>query len=225
MNNDDPILTWPLGDRYREVHRALGLLSSPDDALSSPDDPFPEVVDDLERLVRHAREAAAASLGPSHHWSGPKDQVDSEWGSVVLQLDFDAGELDEPEGSSSFGDWDGSGLDLAARAYRRECGWDFSPRDAGIWLLSVKPYRGWGTDTQVTWTGVVTAFAILYDRDEDDSYETLGHVWTAQHWRRRGIAAELLRLARQRFPVRHVDGLSKSGGLFLRACAPDLLAR
>ncbi|UKJ63253.1 hypothetical protein H1Q78_16485 [Cellulosimicrobium cellulans] len=223
MKDDDPILTWPMGEQYREVHRALGLLSSPHDDLSSPDDPFPEVVDDLERMVRRAREAAAASLGPSYHWTGPQDQVDREWGSITLQLDFDMGELDEPEGCSFSGDWDESGLGLAARVYRRECGWDFAPRDAGIWLLAIQPYRGGGAGKLMRWSGVVTAFVILYDRDNDDNYETLGHLWTAQHWRRRGVATKLVQQARERFPVRRVDGLSRNGRAFLEACAPDLL--
>ncbi|WP_157516440.1 GNAT family N-acetyltransferase [Oerskovia enterophila] len=225
MKNDDPILTWTMGDRYRDVHRALGLLNSPvNDILISPDALIPEVVEDLERLAQGAREAAAASLGPTFHWSGPPGEDDPEWGSVVLQLDFDAYELDEPEGVSHIRHWADSGLDLASRAYRRECGWDFSPGEAGIWLLSVKPFRCTPLRAQTMWSGTLAAFVILHDRDDDAEYETLGHVWTAQEWRRRGIAAELVQLARERFPVRHVEGFSESGGFFLRACAPDLLS-
>jgi hypothetical protein len=37
--------------------------------------------------------------------------------------------------------------------------------------------------------GNLVGFAILYDRDEDDQYEALGHIRTAAAARRRGIAA------------------------------------
>ncbi|MGW6263998.1 GNAT family N-acetyltransferase [Cellulosimicrobium funkei] len=220
MKDDNPIATWPMEHRYREVHRVLGLLN-PNKSYCSPGD-IPDIVDELERLAREARESAAATLGPSLHWTGSLDQVDTDtWGPVVLQVDFDTGEHDLPEGSRHEDEWDGSSLHLAAIAYRRECGWDFTPGKTGVWLLSVHPFRGQSTTTWATWGGVLTGFVILYD--EGEGYQTLGHVWTAQHWRRRGIATKLVQLAKERFPVRQVDGLSQDGDRFLRAAASDLL--
>lgn len=224
METDDPIQTWAKGERYREVHRALHFLASPDRDEPAQDLLLPNVVDGLEELARRARDAAAASLGPTFRWTGPTGQDAPSWDAVILQCDLDSGEQDDPEDISDVGDWDQSALALAARVYRRECGWDHSPGEAGIWLLSVQPFQSVGTATQDWWSGVLTAFVILYDRDEDGEYETLGHVWTAEEWRRRGIATDLVRLARERFPVTRVDGTSNSGWLLLTNCAPDLLA-
>jgi len=44
------------------------------------------------------------------------------------------------------GTWRGSALDCAARACRRECGWDIPPGDEGVWLLTLVPVEGFGDD-------------------------------------------------------------------------------
>lgn len=79
---------------------------------------------------------------------------------IVIVLDFAARhddecpfELDDEEIN---GDRDGA-LQRAARAYHRECGGDFAPDPAGVWLLYVIPTEGWGGDdacsTTATWSG------------------------------------------------------------------------
>jgi GNAT superfamily N-acetyltransferase len=131
---------------------------------------------------------------------------------------------DDPAGASHIDEWEDSALALAGRAYRRECGWDFSPGEAGIWLVSVSPYSSMGGDDRTNWSGTLTGFVILHDRDEDGEYESLAHLWTAHAWRRRGVGASLVRQARERFPVSQVENPITDGGrLLLEACAPDLL--
>lgn len=70
-------------------------------------------------------------------------------------------------------------------------GWNSAPREADVWLLIPDPCRasgGW----MGRHTGHPTGFAVLYDRDEDGSYESVGHVWTAIAWRRKGTGQRLL---------------------------------
>jgi len=95
-------------------------------------------------------------------------------------------------------DFDESPFFMAARAYRRECGWDFTPAKAGIWVFAVAPYTWLGSDEDGTATGRLVGFLILHDRDEDGTYESLAHIWTASAWRRRGIARKMLAEARRR---------------------------
>lgn len=106
------------------------------------------------------------------------------------------------------GCWQGSPLDRAARVYKREAGWDFTPGDAGIWLLMLAPAEAFGggnEDNSWQYHGYLAGFVILYDRDKDGTYEAVGHIWTARSWRRQGIARRLLDEARTRFHTRHVE--------------------
>ncbi|MGW1682638.1 hypothetical protein [Saccharopolyspora sp. NPDC002376] len=53
------------------------------------------------------------------------------------------------------------------------------------------------------------------------AYESVGHIWTATAWQRRGIARRLLAEARSRFPVTSVEEpYTDEGAAFLGAC-PD----
>jgi ribosomal protein S18 acetylase RimI-like enzyme len=110
----------------------------------------------------------------------------------------------------------------AATAYRRECGWDFSPGEAGIWLVMLAPVSGMGFgDEPWTYTGHLIGFAILYDRD-GDAYRSVGHVWTASAWRRRGIARRLLSEARSRFAFEHIEGpYTEDGAALVKTIPPD----
>jgi len=124
-----------------------------------------------------------------------------------------------PEGID--GTWHGSALDYAGRAYKRECGWDFPPGQEGVWLLSLAPIQCVGDDDSPWWsyTGHLTGFVVLSDRDEDESYEAVSHIWTASRWRRRGIAQRLMTNAKSRFEFTEIEQpYSTDGDAFLKAC-------
>jgi len=76
-----------------------------------------------------------------------------------------------------------------------------------------------GEDSPWSYMGHITGFVILRDRDEDDSYESVTHIWTASAWRRRGIARRLLAKASSRFHLTVLEQPYSSGGAaFLAAC-------
>ena len=86
------------------------------------------------------------------------------------------------------------------------------------------PAAGVGSDRE-PWdcSGYLAGFMILYDRDDDGMYETIGHIWTAGGWRRRGIARQLLQEARSRFGARRFEGpFTDDGAAFVEAAGvPD----
>ncbi|MBF0688601.1 MAG: hypothetical protein IR158_12660 [Cellulomonas sp.] len=223
MNAEDPLLNSDLDASFRAAHQALRSLIPPETLTVGDDADLQDVVDDLEQLVDLARENAAAVLGPTITWAGSKPSGDP-WSSVTLQADLDGRVHDDPPGLSDFGEWPSSALARASRAYRRECAWDHAPGEAGIWLLSVAPYKCLALGERAHWTGTITGFVILHDRDGDAEYESLAHIWTAQAWRRRGVAGNLVREASKRFSVSRAEGPATDGGrLLLEACAPALL--
>lgn len=225
MTEDDPLLASPLNSAIRAAHRALLALAPPDTVAARDDASLQDLVEELEYLVYQARASAAAELGPTFRWVGPYEQ-DDPWASVNLQVDLDGYSEDNPPGVSHIDDWEDSALARAARAYRRDCGWDFSPDEAGIWLISVAPYSYMGEGDRTHCSGSLTGFAILHDRDQDGEYESLAHLWTARAWRRRGVGANLVRQARQRFPVSQLEGpITEAGRLLLLTCAPNLIVQ
>lgn len=223
MRDDDPVLNSSLDAGFRAAHRAL-LALAPVNTFAAQGDPYlPVIIEELEDLVRLARDNAAASIGPTIRWVR-QHSPDDPWALDTLQVDLDGYSDGDPLNGVHIGEWEESALALAGRAYRRECGWDFSPDEAGIWLLCVAPYSSVGGDVWTSWTGTLTGFAILHDRDENGDYESLAHLWTAGTWRRRGVGVGLIRRARDRFSVGKVEGpVTEQGQLLLRACAPDLL--
>lgn len=225
MTDADPLLNSRLDADFRAAHQALRALAAPGTVTGADDALLPDIVDELEDLVRFARDTAAADLGPTHSWVG-EPSPDGQWAPVILQLDLDAYAQDDPRGGSHNVVWEDSAMALAARAYRRECHWDHSPGDAGIWLLSVAPFSSMGLAGKTTWRGTLAGFAILYDRDGDGRYETLAHMWTASGWRRRGIGSSLVQTAKARFALQQADGpITDVGRLLLRACAPELMTK
>ncbi len=83
---------------------------------------------------------------------------------------------------------------------------------------------GSGGDTDPTWyySGNLTGFVILFDHDQDGTHESVGHMWVARAWRRRGIARRLLAEARTRFDYQRVEGpLTEESTAFFAAC-PEL---
>lgn len=223
MTDDDPLLNSSLDAGFRAAHRALLALAPPNTVAAADDAYLPVIIEELEVLVRLARDTAAAKLGPTIRWVS-LHSPDDPWAPVTLQIDLDGYFDGDTPSAVHMDEWEDSALALAGRAYRRECGWDFSPGEAGIWLLSVAPYSSMGGDDRTNWTGTLTGFAILHDQDKDGVYESLAHLWTAGTWRRRGVGVSLVRQARDRFPVSKVEGpVTKEGRLLLQACAPDLL--
>jgi len=80
---------------------------------------------------------------------------------------------------------------------------------------------GGGEDGPWHFSGRLTGFVVVYDRDEDGAYKSVGHIWTATAWQRRGIARRLLAEARSRFPITIVEEpYTPAGAEFLSAC-PD----
>ena len=187
-----------------------------------------EVISQFPWMLREAELAAAAAVGPLIRWQAPPR--DGDWDLVMASADLDndspgtgpvrlaRGAFEGPDG-----EWDGSRLDQAGTAYRRECGWDFAPGDAGVWLLMLAPVSGQSFgDEPWSYTGHLAGFAVLYDRDEDGEYESVAHIWTASAWRRRGIAKQLLQEARSRFGAKGFEGpFTDDGDAFVRACAED----
>jgi GNAT superfamily N-acetyltransferase len=103
--------------------------------------------------------------------------------------------------------WDGSAIRQRRTLTSRHSSWPREPtggsaagtsRPAGIWVFAVAPYMWLGSDDDGTATGRLVGFLILHDRDEDGTYESLAHIWTASTWRRRGIARKMLAEARRR---------------------------
>lgn len=159
-------------------------------------------------------------------WKGPAptEAVDEDWPAQVLAIDAEDGTRDDPEGAYDLWKWDGSALDRAARAYRRECRWDFAPGEAGLWFVAAAPWS-WvgGEDGDGQCGGNLVGFAILHDRDNDGDY-SLAHLWTAQGWRRRGIASILLAKADAAYSIKRVEWpVTKSGRALLAHVRPDLL--
>lgn len=221
------MLDSPLFEGVLAAHQAL-LRLVPEERKgrwkTEENDLLPRLIGDLVGLVDEVQNTAAARIGPPFAWVGPPAGSDPDpWGRVIRQLDLDDSGCDDPEGASDIGEWDESALARAALVYRRECRWDFAPGEAGIWLIAVQPYANWGSSTHSSWSGVLAGFVILYDRDGDGEYETLGHMWTAREWRRRGIASDLVRTAQERFAVRRLDGVTEGGASFFESVAPELL--
>ncbi|MCE7008108.1 hypothetical protein LWC34_35595 [Kibdelosporangium philippinense] len=162
-------------------------------------------------------------------WRAPRRDRDWELVLSGADLDNDAHDfgnvqldIDAFEGPT--GNWHGSALDRAGMVYKRACRWDFPPGESGVWLLMLAPVSAsGGEDGPWFYSGRLAGFVVVYDRDKDGAYESVGHIWTATAWQRRGIARRLLAEARSRFPVTSVEGpYTEAGAAFLSACpAPE----
>ena len=208
---------------YRVAYRTLEQLVTPGRALHIAEEGLciTELVSQFRLVVDEAEMTVTGQLGPLISWTAPR--LDGDWSLVVAGADI-AGDNDFGGltlGDDAFrgprGGWHGSALDCAARAYRREAGWDFTPDATGMWLLMLAPVSAGGGDLWI-YSGHLVGFAILHDRDQDGAYESLAHVWTAAAWRRRGIAKRLIAEARYRFSFTGVEGpYTADGGAVLRA--------
>jgi ribosomal protein S18 acetylase RimI-like enzyme len=209
---------------YRAAYKALSALA-PGTVTVEEETSFLEVLSQFPFLLDRADLATTARLGPAVSWQASRQ--DDAWGLAVSGLDLDGDEHDfggavlgaeVTEGPD--GRWHGSALDRAGLAYKRACGWDFAPGESGVWLLMLAPVAASGGEDGVWFfSGRVAGFVVVYDRDEDGTYESVGHIWTATAWQRRGIARQLLTEARSRFPITTVEEpYTEKGAAFLNAC-------
>ena len=194
---------------YRTAHRALeAILPEKYVYISESELDAAEVFSQFTTIVDAAETVLAAHLGPQIDW---QSEYQDAFDLTVSGIDFDDGAMNfgVTLGNSAtegiLGDWCGSAIELAARVYRRECGWDHAPGPGGVWLLMLAPTSACGTDGEWTYQGYLAGFAIFHDRDNDGSYESLAHLWTARSWRRRGIAVTLLREASERFSFTTIE--------------------
>jgi hypothetical protein len=211
---------------YRTAYDALRAI-----ALSTANEPahdltVSELIRQFGRVTEDAELATAAQLGPMASWRGPEPQR-GRLDLVTAVVDLDGGDYSSGDvriGRDAYegidGTWHGSALDYAGRAYKRACGWDFPPGEAGVWLLLLAPVQCvGGDDSPWSYAGHITGFVVLSDRDEDDSYEAVSHIWTASRWRRRGIAQRLLTEAKSRFEFTEIEQpYSTDGDAFPKAC-------
>ena len=180
-----------------------------------------ELRSDFDTIVEAVRNEYDAVLGPTVELLGPRD-VDLGRGTVVA---FDFDDFDDAESGLRLPDgfeWTQSAFAKAALLYKRECGWDFAPGEAGVWLAYFIFTESMGSESAFFYHGNLVGFAILQDRDEDGRYESIAHVWTAKAARRKGVARELVAQARRDFPVRTVEApFTKPGGALIGAAWPE----
>lgn len=222
MSESEPLLTSFHGDLFRRARQAL-VEAMPDLAVGAdPNQPLTDVIEEIQELADRLRDEAAGELGPAISWSTANGTHDLQ-AEVLLQIDLDGFTLNDPYGAVDYVDWYDTAMARAAMAYRRECQWDFSPGESGIWLLSVAPYKSWGDSERTHFTGALNGFVVLHDRDDDGQHEEVAHLWVAGNWRRQGIATRLIRAALSRFPIRGVDAPTPKGRELFLAVAPSLL--
>jgi GNAT superfamily N-acetyltransferase len=200
---------------YRDAYTALRSLLDDQTTRTRPADDLSvdDLVGEFARVASEARMIWTRELGPRMSWQAPFSGRPSDWELRTHCIDLDSGGRGDDQDAFSTSElalgFEDSALDMAARAYRRECRWDFSPGDGGVWLIVLRPTSWSGSEEHAEgWSasGNLVGFLILHDRDEDGEYESVAHISTAALWRRRGIATHLLEQARARFPVVAIEG-------------------
>jgi hypothetical protein len=134
---------------YRTAYKALAALVPPHTVTPEGESDLPEVLSQFQLLVDKAEFVTAGQLGPPVSWRAPR--WDGDWELVMSGIDLDHcahefGDVqlttDTFEGPN--GDWHGSALDRAGLVYKRACGWDFPPGEAGVWLVMLAPVSASG---------------------------------------------------------------------------------
>lgn len=213
---------------YRAAYRALAALV-PGFATAEEESSLPQVFSQFGQLVDRADLVTTGQLGPPVSWRAPPR--DDGWDLMMSGVDLDNGvydfgdvKLDDDALTGPGRTWQDSALSRAALAYKRTCGWDGAPGESGMWLVMLAPVSDCGGEEEGDpwfYGGRLAGFVVIYDRDEDGAYESVGHIWTAAAWQRRGIARRLLTEARSRFPITSVEEpYTRAGAAFLNAC-PD----
>ena len=215
-----------LEEAIRVAYRALTDLVAPGSVTDEGEVSFPEMLSQFRVLVDNVDLLAAAQLGPRVSWQAPRPGEDFELMMSGVDLDdgtydFDDVVLNPNALEGPAGAWHDSALGVAGLVYKRACGWDFPPGEAGVWLVMLAPIgASGGEDGPWFYSGHLVGFVVVYDRDEDGTYESVGHIWTAKAWQRRGIARRLLAQARSRFAISDVEGpYTEDGAAFLNALA------
>ena len=192
---------------------------------------------DARKVIELLETEHAAAFGPTLQLEG----VPTVSMSVEHILDLNLDDFDEEEYAREslhlpvkfF--WEEEGLSKAALAYSRECGWDFAPGEAGRWIVYclLTSGSGGGEDAStgeillMRYQAQVVGFAILHDRDRDEAYESLAHIWVAKAARGRGVASRLVREARARHPLKKIEEPITDEGqrLFAKAWPEYMAAR
>lgn len=213
-----------LENAYRTAHTALASLLPQRAVVPEAEASFPEVLSQFQFLVDQAEMLTIGQIGAPISWEAPR--TDGDWNLIVAGIDLDGDahdfgdiELRADAFTGPKGTWHGSALDRAGLAYKRACGWDFTPGNAGVWLVMLAPLSASGGDGLWGYGGRLVSFVLIYDRDNDGAYESIGHIWTASAWHRRGLARHLLTEARARFPITNIEKpYTTDGSAFLAAC-------
>jgi hypothetical protein len=138
---------------YRTAYEALRAIAPRPSIDSGRALTISELICQFGRVAEEAELAAAAQIEPLVGWRGPEPEQ-GKLGPVSAVVDLDSGDYssddirlrrDAYEGID--GTWHGSALDYAGRTYKRECGWDVPPGEAGVWLLMLVPVQGVGART------------------------------------------------------------------------------
>jgi ribosomal protein S18 acetylase RimI-like enzyme len=184
-----------------------------------------DLLHDVRQLAETLSKDYAAQFGPCLSVEGPARASMKEPHILAFGFDDDLPKLC-PFALPSGLEWNDSGLEQAASAYRRAGHWDFAPGEAGIWLLYYLITEGHGGEEGNWWyNGNLVGFAILYDRNKDGHYESLGHIWTASAARRRGVATALIAYARKHFLLRTIEyPLTDDGAALFKRAWPEILA-
>jgi hypothetical protein len=175
----------------------------------------------------HLQREYDAEQGPLAHWRRRwHERLFTQLDLQAYDFDDDGGSEDRPEAVEAILDgFADSAFGRAASAYQRECGWDFAPGPAGVWILAYRPttWIGGAETGDGHCTGNLVSFAILHDRDSDGQPESLSHLWTASSMRRKGAARQVVDMAREWYPLRLVEGpITDVGVAFVRAVVPEL---
>jgi ribosomal protein S18 acetylase RimI-like enzyme len=179
---------------------------------------------DFERISELLLEEYDAEFGPKLALRGPRTAVETIGDAVIVVADFDDLGLEDELRlyDSVYEEFYDSSLHRAALAYRRACGWDFSPGAAGAWILYCVPISVSGGVGEWSYSANLAGFVVLHDRRADGEW-SIAHLWTARTARRRGVARRLIEEARKRLNVTWIEGpVTDDGRALIEAAAPDL---
>ncbi|MFE6645078.1 GNAT family N-acetyltransferase [Nocardioides sp. NPDC057772] len=225
MATDSPHVTSKLEGPIRDAYRALRALVPSAYETAVDDELLAVVIDDLDAIYRAAQEVIDAEHGPRMSWPGDLNDGEDFPPFTIIVSDFDTGVHSDPAGAHcveawSAEEWRETARARAALAYKRESRWDVPPGPDGIWVIATSPYQL----TNDTFLGTLVGFVVVHDRDHDGAYESIAHIWTASAWRRRGIAEQMIRTARDLMPINAVEApITANGRALLGSVANDLL--
>lgn len=186
-----------------------------------------ELLRDVLQLADVLRDDYTAQFGPRLSVEGPVGA--SMECPHILTFNFDGDYIPLCDFElPPYLEWNDSALERASIAYKRACGWDFAPGEAGLWLCYYLITDGSGGNKgKWSYTGNLVGFAIFYDRAHDGHYTSLAHIRTASAARRRGVASALVAHAREHFKdLRSVEGpLTDDSAALFKKIWPEIFAQ